>query len=68
MSVTTVEPDLDTLTTWLAAHGIKAAVRKRADSDPPSEELTFRDPDNIMVQLQDVTYCGGEGKLGERCR
>ena len=52
----------------LAAHGIKAAVRKRADSDPPSEELTFRDPDNIMVQLQDVTYCGGEGRLGERCR
>jgi hypothetical protein len=40
----------------------------RADSNPPSEELTFRDPDNIMVQLQDVTYCGGEGKLGEKCR
>jgi glyoxylase I family protein len=52
----------------LAAHGVKAGVRKRADSDPPSEELTFRDPDNILVQLQDVTYCGGEGRLGERCR
>jgi catechol 2,3-dioxygenase-like lactoylglutathione lyase family enzyme len=52
----------------LAAHGVKAAVRMRADSNPPSEELTFRDPDNIMVQLQDVTYCGGEGRLGERCR
>jgi hypothetical protein len=52
----------------LAAHGVKASVRMRADSSPPSEELTFRDPDNITVQLQDVTYCGGEGKLGERCR
>jgi glyoxylase I family protein len=52
----------------LAAHGVKASVRMRADSTPPSEELTFRDPDNILVQLQDVTYCGGEGKLGERCR
>lgn len=52
----------------LAAHGIKASVRMRKDSDPPSEELTFRDPDGILVQLQDVTYCGGEGKLGARCR
>jgi catechol 2,3-dioxygenase-like lactoylglutathione lyase family enzyme len=52
----------------LAAHGVKASVRMRADSNPPTEELTFRDPDNILVQLQDVTYCGGEGKLGERCR
>lgn len=52
----------------LAAHGVKAAVRMRADSYPPSEELTFRDPDNIMVQLQDVTYCGGEGRLGAQCR
>jgi catechol 2,3-dioxygenase-like lactoylglutathione lyase family enzyme len=52
----------------LAAHGVKASVRMRADSNPPTEELTFRDPDNITVQLQDVTYCGGEGKLGERCR
>jgi catechol 2,3-dioxygenase-like lactoylglutathione lyase family enzyme len=52
----------------LAAHDVKASVRMRADSSPPTEELTFRDPDNILVQLQDVTYCGGEGKLGERCR
>jgi len=52
----------------LDAHGVKASVRMRADSSPPTEELTFRDPDNILVQLQDVTYCGGEGKLGEKCR
>lgn len=52
----------------LAAHGVKASVRMRADSNPPTEELTFRDPDDIRVQLQDVTYCGGEGRLGARCR
>jgi catechol 2,3-dioxygenase-like lactoylglutathione lyase family enzyme len=52
----------------LAEHGIKANVRKRADSDPPSEELTFADPDNIRVQIQDVTYCGGKGVLGNDCK
>ena len=30
-------------------------------------ELTFFDPDGIMVQVQDVSYCGGSGVLGERC-
>ncbi|MBM3773161.1 MAG: VOC family protein [Acidimicrobiia bacterium] len=52
----------------LADHGIKASVRRRRDSDPPTEELMFRDPDGISVQLQDVAYCGGEGRLGARCR
>ena len=51
----------------LAAHGVTAAIRMRRDSDPPSEELTFRDPDGIVVQVQDVSYCGGEGVLGSRC-
>jgi catechol 2,3-dioxygenase-like lactoylglutathione lyase family enzyme len=52
----------------LAAHGVKAGVRRRADSNPPSEELTFRDPDGIVVQIQDASYCGGEGVLGASCR
>ena len=30
-------------------------------------ELYFTDPDNIRVQLQDVTYCGGSGRLGQIC-
>jgi catechol 2,3-dioxygenase-like lactoylglutathione lyase family enzyme len=51
----------------LAAHGVAANIRMRRDSNPPSEELTFRDPDGIVVQLQDVSYCGGEGMLGSRC-
>ena len=30
-------------------------------------ELYLGDPDGVVVQLQDTTYCGGEGLLGERC-
>jgi catechol 2,3-dioxygenase-like lactoylglutathione lyase family enzyme len=31
-------------------------------------ELYFNDPDGITVQLQDVSYCGGGGALGNVCR
>jgi MFS transporter, YNFM family, putative membrane transport protein len=31
-------------------------------------ELYFNDPDNISIQIQDVSYCGGSGRLGEICR
>lgn len=51
----------------LADQGVEAGVRMRADSDPPAEELTFRDPDGIRVQVQDVSYCGGSGVLGNLC-
>jgi catechol 2,3-dioxygenase-like lactoylglutathione lyase family enzyme len=30
-------------------------------------ELYFTDPDNIRVQLQDVSYCGGSGRQGQIC-
>jgi predicted enzyme related to lactoylglutathione lyase len=30
-------------------------------------ELYFNDPDNIAMQLQDVSYCGGSGLQGEVC-
>ena len=30
-------------------------------------ELYFGDPDGIVIQLQDTTYCGGAGVLGSRC-
>jgi catechol 2,3-dioxygenase-like lactoylglutathione lyase family enzyme len=30
-------------------------------------EVYFMDPDNIRIQLQDVSYCGGSGRLGEIC-
>ena len=30
-------------------------------------ETYFKDPDNIAMQLQDVSYCGGSGLQGEVC-
>jgi len=30
-------------------------------------ELYFNDPDNIPIQIQDVSYCGGSGRLGQIC-
>lgn len=29
--------------------------------------LYFTDPDNIPIQIQDVSYCGGSGRLGQIC-
>lgn len=30
-------------------------------------ELYFTDPDGLLIQLQDVSYCGGGGFLGNAC-
>ena len=30
-------------------------------------ELYFTDPDGILLQLQDLSYCGGNGVLGNEC-
>jgi len=30
-------------------------------------EVYFTDPDNLRIQLQDVSYCGGSGRFGEIC-
>jgi catechol 2,3-dioxygenase-like lactoylglutathione lyase family enzyme len=30
-------------------------------------ELYFTDPDNVRIQIQDMSYCGGSGRLGEIC-
>ena len=66
----------------LTAHGVtksdtasteplKAWVRvSREDTGGAKEgtpELYFTDPDGIVVQLQDTTYCGGAGRLGNVC-
>jgi len=32
-----------------------------------SAEVYFTDPDNLRIQLQDVSYCGGSGRLGQIC-
>jgi catechol 2,3-dioxygenase-like lactoylglutathione lyase family enzyme len=42
---------------------MKATVTRRAGT----EELSFGDPDGIACQLQDASYCGGSGALGNAC-
>lgn len=42
---------------------MKVTVTKRDGSD----DLLFGDPDGIVCQLQDVSYCGGSGPLGNKC-
>ena len=64
----------------LAEHGVAATgqsgpmqsrVRMRGEefggAPAGTPELYFGDPDGIVIQLQDSSYCGGAGLLGERC-
>ena len=48
----------------LESAGLKAEARER---DGVTQVYTA-DPDNLRVQLQDVSFCGGSGPLGNVCR
>jgi hypothetical protein len=39
----------------------------RGGAEGGTPELYFTDPDGLAIQIQDVTYCGGGGFLGELC-
>ncbi|HKV05056.1 MAG TPA: VOC family protein [Candidatus Acidoferrales bacterium] len=54
--------DADDVLKKLNDRGLKGTIRLRGDT----KELYFADPDNIRVQLQDVSYIGGVGPLGNR--
>ena len=73
---------VDAILRSLAEHGVakvdspgsdplKAWVRMRREESGASKEgtpeLYFTDPAGIRVQLQDTTYCGGAGVLGNVC-
>src|SRR5579862_2729290 len=73
--------DVDRLKKVLTQHGItesqaaepmRMRVRMRGLEDGGSKDGTpefyFRDPDGISIQLQDPSYCGGAGRLGNVCR
>jgi len=49
----------------LAAHGVKAEWSLRKAPGGDVEELLVRDPDGLVVQVQDVKYAGGGGRLGD---
>jgi catechol 2,3-dioxygenase-like lactoylglutathione lyase family enzyme len=54
--------DADSVLEKLKSRGLNGAIRLRGDT----KELYFSDPDGIRVQLQDVSYRGGVGPLGDR--
>jgi catechol 2,3-dioxygenase-like lactoylglutathione lyase family enzyme len=67
--------DPDQVMQTLAEHRVQGRLRIRpaADQRPPgpagadTPEITFDDPDGFSVQIQDVSYCGGVGPLGNIC-
>jgi catechol 2,3-dioxygenase-like lactoylglutathione lyase family enzyme len=74
--------DSDAVEKTLTSFGLKSRVPSNRLSGPleyyfqvrlPPEggagtsELYFTDPDGILMQIQDVRYCGGAGRLGEVC-
>jgi len=48
-------------------HYISMRMENRGGAKEGTPELYFTDPDGILVQLQDVKYCGGSGVLGDSC-
>jgi catechol 2,3-dioxygenase-like lactoylglutathione lyase family enzyme len=70
--------DPDRVLRQLAAHGVTAAPgtgegsgvgarQARVVTRGDTRELYFGDPDGVVIQLQDTTYCGGTGTLGNQC-
>ena len=49
-------------------HYISVRREDRGGAKEGTPELYFTDPDGLIIQLQDVSYCGGSGFLGNVCR
>jgi catechol 2,3-dioxygenase-like lactoylglutathione lyase family enzyme len=48
-------------------HYISLRMPARGGVEGGTPELYFTDPDGLLMQLQDSTYCGGGGYLGNEC-
>jgi len=46
---------------------ISLRMPNRGGAEGGTPELYLTDPDGLAIQLQDVTYCGGAGFLGDVC-
>lgn len=56
--------DPDQIMDRLTEHGVTAHVRMR---EGVTKEILVDGPDGVRIQLQDVTYRGGCGVLGNVC-
>ncbi|MGB0441325.1 MAG: VOC family protein [Pseudohongiellaceae bacterium] len=48
-------------------HWISTRMPNRGGAEGGTPELYFTDPDGLRIQLQDRSYCGGTGYLGDIC-
>jgi catechol 2,3-dioxygenase-like lactoylglutathione lyase family enzyme len=46
---------------------VSLRMPNRGGAEGGTPELYFTDPDGLLLQLQDVKYCGGGGYLGDVC-
>ena len=56
--------DPDQVSKRLTEHGVSARTMTRQGG---AVEILAEAPDGVEVQLQDVSYCGGRGRLGNVC-
>ena len=49
-------------------HYVTMRMENRGGAPGGTPELYFTDPDGLLMQLQDSSYCGGSGLLGEVCK
>ncbi len=48
-------------------HYVSMRMENRGGAPGGTPELYLTDPDGLAIQLQDVSYCGGGGYLGNTC-
>jgi catechol 2,3-dioxygenase-like lactoylglutathione lyase family enzyme len=48
-------------------HYVSRRMPERGGVEGGTPEIYFTDPDGLLMQLQDPTYCGGGGYLGSEC-
>ena len=48
-------------------HYVTMRMENRGGAPNGTPELYFTDPDGLLMQLQDMSYCGGSGFLGNEC-
>jgi catechol 2,3-dioxygenase-like lactoylglutathione lyase family enzyme len=46
---------------------VSMRMPNRGGAEDGTPEVYFTDPDGILLQVQDTTYCGGGGYLGDKC-
>lgn len=60
-------PREDPANTPPLSHWVSLRMPNRNGAEGGTPEVYFSDPDGIHIQLQHVSYCGGNGYLGEIC-